>query len=177
MSDSDIRITPDPLWDIVKAFAGDRLICDVATEKSNPLGAARFFTKRDNALTNLWASSSQEVFRWLYWCNTPYSRGQVIQFADACVRWAALGLEVLLLTQADVTTDWYEFVRLNADARCHLDRRVAFLKPGGRGKFVKTQGAKFGSQVAYWGPRRRRFARIFGEHGEIIHGLGPQEEA
>jgi hypothetical protein len=36
-------------------------------------------------------------------------------------------------------------------------------------------GAKFGSCLWYWGPRRRRFTRIFSPHGEVIHGLGPEE--
>lgn len=173
--ETDTRITPAALWQVVQAFKGSRRVCDVCTTPDNPLRAELFFTERDDATSCRWATRLDEVHAITFWCNPPYSRGQVIRFAEVVVSWAELGLEVLLLTQADVSTDWYGFIRDNADVRCHLGKRVGFLKPDGRGGYEPLPGAKFGSQVAYFGPRRRRFARVFGEHGEILHGLGPKE--
>jgi hypothetical protein len=178
VKETDVRITPDPLWSVVLEFKGQRRICDVCTEADNPLGADRFFTEKDNALACRWATTYSEVFDWTYWDNCPYSRGQVIQFARCSVRWARVGLEILMLTQADVSTNWYAYLRANSDARCHLDKRVGFLKPDGIGGYERADGsAKFGSAIWYWGPRRQRFARIFGAHGEVLHGLGPEETA
>ena len=178
MTDTDVRITPTWLWQLVRSFVGERAICDVCTEPSNPLGADAFYCKAVNGLEMQWASTARHVFGWTHWCNPPYSRGSVIQWAEKATREArAYPLEILMLTQADVSTDWYRVLRENADMRCHLGARVAFLEPDEQGGFRPCEsGAKFGSQLSYWGPRRRRFARIFGAHGEILAGLGPQEE-
>lgn len=176
MAESDVRITAPWLWDVILAFAGEREVCDVCTEEDNPLRAPRFFTARTNGLASPWATTVQHVYRWTHYGNVPYSAGQVAQWQDKFTREGRLGLECLMLTQCDVSTGWYASIRENADARCHLGRRVTFLEPDGAGGYRPCKGgAKFGSQVAYWGPRRRRFARVFGAVGEVIHGLGPCE--
>ena len=177
-ADTDVRITPPELWSAVVDFKGQRLVCDVCTEENNPLNAARFFTERTNGLKAVWARNTSDLWRFLYWGNVPYSHGQVLKWAEKFTREARYyGLECLMLTQADVSTGWYAYLRDNVDARCHLGTRVAFLEPDGQGGYQKCEsGAKFGSAVWYWGPRRRRFARIFGALGEVLHGLGPQEE-
>lgn len=178
MKESDIRITPGWLLAALLNFAGNRLVCDVCTQPDNPLRADRFFTEETDGLRSPWAASVADVWRCTYWNNPPYSAGQVLQWSEKTITEAGMhGLEVLLLTQADVSTGWYRLIRDNADARCHLGRRVSFLEPDGAGGYRACPGgAKFGSQIAYFGPRRRRFERIFGAHGEVLHGLGPQEE-
>lgn len=177
VKESDVRITPEPVRRVFFALAGDRRTCDVATEPNNPMGADRIFTLQDNALTCRWAVRYDDVHGCTYWLNPPYSLGQIMLFAVRATFWARLGLEIVVLTPADTSTGWYEFLRNNADARCHFDSRVQFLEPDGEGGYRKCSGgAKTGSAAWYFGPRRRRFARIFGELGEILHGLGPQEE-
>lgn len=177
MSESDVRITPQPVWQLVRELAGDRDICDVCTEPDNPLGAARFFTAQDNALTSRWATTVHDLRRTLYWGNVPYSRGMVLEFAKCFEGWGRFGLECLMLTQCDVSTGWFAFLREAADARCQFGERVQFLEPDGAGGLrLCSGGAKFGSCFWYWGGRRRRFARVFGAHGEVIQGLGPREE-
>jgi hypothetical protein len=176
--ESDIRITPDWFWGWVLEFAGDRPICDVCTPSDNPLKARRYFDEQADGLRSTWGLTLREMFREVYWCNPPYSAGNVQRWAEKAVREARRGLEVLVLTQLDASTGWYRFLRDHADARAHVSRRVGFLEPNGRGGYRPCPGgAKFASQVAYFGPRRRRFARVFGgERGEILHGLGPAEE-
>lgn len=177
-TDTDVRITPDWLWQVVLEFAGERAVCDVCTEEDNPLGAKRFFTKRTNGLTSLWSQALRDLRSTTYFANPPYSAGQVVLWADKVTQEARNGLECLLLTQADVSTGWYRVIGDNADARCHLDRRVSFLEPGPTGGYRPCKGgAKFGSQISYFGPRRRRFTRVFGAIGEVLHGLGPTEES
>lgn len=174
--ESDVRITPPWVMALVRELAGDRLLVDVCTEWDNPIGAERFYTEADDGLASPWAETARDVLRCTYWGNVPFSRGQVALWAAKFAREAQIGLEGLLLTQADVSTEWYALIRDNADARCHLNKRVQFLEPDGRGGYQPCKGgAKFGTQICYMGPRRRRFARIFGAHGEILPGWGPQE--
>lgn len=168
MSDSDVRITPRWLFDLLREFAADRYVFDVCTEPNNPLGAESFAF--EGGLEIQW-----RCLNWCNWCNPPYSRGQVILWANKAIREALRGAEIIMLTQADVSTRWYRHLRDQSDAVCLLSRRVGFLKPDGEGGYVPMTGAKFGSAVWYWGRRRRRFARVFGAHGEVLTGLGPQE--
>jgi hypothetical protein len=176
-ADTDVRVTPDWLLQTVRDFAGTHDLCDVCTEENNPLGARRFFTERTNGLTSRWATTLHDLRATVYFGNVPYGAGQVAPWADKFAKEGRFGLECLLLTQADVSTRWYRAIADNADARCHLSKRVIFLEPDGKGGYQPCKGgAKFGSQIAYMGPRRRRFARIFGALGEVISGLGPQEE-
>lgn len=176
-ADTDVRITPDWLWAAVREHAGTRSVCDVCTEPNNPLNADRYYTESMNGLEAKWATTLYDLRSTTYWGNVPFSRGQVLQWADKFVREARRGLECILLTQADVSTEWYAFIRDNADVRCHLSKRVQFLEPNGKGGYRPCKGgAKFGTQCAYFGPRRRRFTRVFGALGEILHGVGPSEE-
>lgn len=178
VADTDVRITPDWLWQAVLDFANQHFLCDVCTEEDNPLAADRYYTEQTNGLTSPWARSASDRWRFVYWGNVPFSRGQVQEWSEKFVREARnYGLECLLLTQADVSTEWYAFLRDNADARCHLSKRVQFLEPDGKGAYRACKGgAKFGTMISYWGPRRRRFARVFGAMGEVLPGLGPQED-
>lgn len=173
---SDVRIIPDWIRVVVREMAGERALVDVCTEPDNPIKADRWFTVDTDGLRSPWALTVCDVLRSTYWGNVPFSRGQVVLWADKFIREARAGLECLMLTQADVSTQWYGLIAQNADVRVHLDRRVQYLEPDGCGGYRPcSSGAKFGTQIAYWGPRRRRFARIFGGHGEILHGLGPAE--
>jgi hypothetical protein len=109
--------------------------------------------------------------------------------ADTCVlAQARAGAEILLLTVADCRTGWHRTLAENCDARCQLYGSVGFLDPihaaiavldaaeGLPRKYRKLPGYERGVAVWYFGQRRRRFGAIWGEAGEIIHGLGPQEE-
>lgn len=178
--ESDIRITPPDLWAIVREFAAGRPICDVCTEPSNPLGAEVFFTEQDNSmLMRDWADHP-----FLNYCNSPYSRGQLLRaraamagvktgWAPKVVEQARRGREVLMLTRCDTRTRWFRYLRDNADARCMLEGSYGFLMPDGN----KLPGDTIGHVFWYFGPRRRRFDAVFSPHGEVSHLLGPQEMA
>lgn len=171
MTDTDIRITPTWLRDRVREFAGNRPLLDVCTQPDNPMKADIAYTVYDDGLSRPWLQCNTS------YCNPPYSRGNVIKWAHKAVREATMYAEVIMLTQADVSTEWYQYIASNADVRCHLHRRVQFLEPVEGGGYAPcVGGAKFGSQLAYWGRRRRRFADMFGASGEILHGLGPLEK-
>lgn len=173
---SDVRITPAWLLDMVRAFAGGEIALDVCTEADNPTRARIFYalSQGTNGLTQPWAFEAQGG---QCWGNVPYSVGQVAQWAAKAVREARVGAEILLLTKDDCRTKWNAYLRENADARCRIARGVGFLEPDGNGGYAQLVGPRWGECLWYFGRRRRRFARVFGAIGEVIHGLGPLEAA
>lgn len=169
MKDSDVRITPPWLVSLLREFCGDRRLFDACTEPDNPLGADKFTT--DSGLALMWRNAYGDVT----WCNPPYSRGQVQRWAEKAVSEAIVGAEILMLTKDDCRTSWSRYLRNNADARCRIERGVGFLEPDGKGGYAQLVGPQWGSCVWYWGPRRRRFDRVFGAIGEVTHLLGPAD--
>lgn len=160
MKDSDERYTPPWLVAVIREFFGSPF-GDVATAPSNPVGAEYFRTER--GLERPWYPRT--------WCNPPYSRGEVLKWSAKAIAEATVGMEILFLTQADVSTGWFRLLRENADAVCFLHRRVGFLMPDG----TPMKGAKFGSAVWYFGRRRQRFGEVWGEHGWVVPLPGPGE--
>lgn len=149
---SDERYTPEWLLDIVRTFNGGDIELDVCTAPSNPTRAIGFLTIVSNGLEQAWTPYG------LNWCNPPYSRGEVIQWVTKASEEASQGCEILMLTQADVSTQWFRAARSSADCVSLLRKRVGFVTPDGKA----MPGAKFGSAMWYWGRRRARFGRFFG---------------
>lgn len=178
---SDIRITPDWLLDIVREFAGGAIALDLCTQADNPARAYRFYTEDDDGLSMSWASALRQMplhRDWLIsvgWGNVPYSAGQVIRWATKVVHEAREGADILLLTKDDCRTRWNRFLVQNVDARCRIAKGVGFLQPDGEGGYEKLSPPRWGECLWYFGRNRRRFARVFGGIGEVIHGLGPVE--
>lgn len=185
MSDleSDIRITPEWFLEYVRAFTGGQIALDVCTEPSNPTGAADFFALPTNGLVHPWvyvadqaaARTRVPIALALCWGNIPYSIGQVIQWAEKAAAEARLGAEILLLTKDDCRPKWNAYLRANTDARCRIAKAIGFLEPDGNGGYTQLTGPRWGSCLWYFGRHRRRFERVFGPLGEVIHGLGPLE--
>ncbi len=177
--DSDRRLTPEWLLNLVREFAGGQIALDVCTEPHNPTGAETFFHPGGSCgLAVVWHSALQRLGDWripVAWANVPYSTGQVARWSQKAVDEARLGAEILLLTKDDCRPKWNRFLRDNADARCRIAKGVGFLEPDEAGGFRQLVGPQWGSCLWLFGRHRRRFERIFGAIGEVIHGLGPQE--
>lgn len=167
MSESDSRMTPGWLLDVVRRF--DAIELDPATDENNHARAHAFYTEDDDGLGKAWHVDG------LVWLNPPWSRGSVLTWASKAIREARSGAEILMLTLADVRTGWHRLLVDNADARCNIGRSVGFLEPLPGGGYKQLLGHTMGCAVWYFGPRRRRFARVFGPVGEVIQGLGPCE--
>lgn len=158
---------------IVRDFAGDRRLVDVCTEPDNPTKADVFFTQANDGFENGWHGDPSQHTRW---ANVPYSRGQVQRWAERTVDAARFGFETLFLTKDDIRPGWHRYLADNADARCRIHRGIGFAKPRADGEgYERMIGPRWGSCLWYFGPRRRRFDRVFNAIGEITHGLGPQE--
>lgn len=162
MKESDRRITPPWLLDVVRDFAPITL--DPCTEPHNPTGAHMFWTS--GGLEGSWAG--------FVWVNPPFSRGEVQRWAEKCVSESS-DCEIILLTKDDCRTSWNRYLVDNADARCRIQRGVGFLEPAEDGTWKQLVGPSWGTALWYWGRRRRRFARVFGAIGEVTQLLGPQE--
>lgn len=171
IKESDVRITPAWLLDMVREFAGGQIGLDPCTEPHNPTDALMYFTSEMDGLNERWGGPE----RGLIWVNPPYSTGQVIAWATKSAASALNGAEILFLTKDDCRPKWNRFLRDNADERCRIDKGVGFLEPDEDGGFRQLVGPQWGSCLWYFGRHRRRFGRVFSRIGEVIHGLGPQE--
>lgn len=165
--ESDVRLTPSWLLDVVRQHGVITL--DPCTVDANPTGAMRFYTPAQDGLRASWECDGR-----LAWCNPPWSRGQVIRWADKAIVEARLGSEIIMLTLADVRTSWFRKLADNADAYCLINRSVGFLELVD-GAWKAKPGHTMGCAAWYWGWRRRRFDRVFSAIGRVIHGLGPEE--
>lgn len=172
--DSDIRITPDWLLDIVREFGRGCIALDVCTQPENPAKADEFYCL-EQGTDGLIENWGVDAGGGLCWGNVPFSRGQVIVWANKAVREAQFGAEILVLTKDDCRTKWNRLLVSNSDARCRVERGVGFLEPDGAGGYRKLPGSPWGSCIWYFGRQRRRFERFFSPLGEVIHGLGPVE--
>lgn len=164
--ESDVRITPEWLLERVRAFCGGPIPLDVCTEADNPTKALTYFCERGDELP--WEF-------WPAWCNGPYSRGSVERWGNKAIHEARQGCEVLFLTKDDCRTGWNKLLRDNADVRLRIEGSVGFLEPDGKGDYRPMPGASWGTSLWYFGARRRRFVRVFGDLGEVTQLLGPQE--
>lgn len=171
--ESDVRFTPEWILALAREMFGGRILLDAATHPSNPTQATRYFCgEQSDAL----AGESGLVEQWDYqtWCNPPFSQMQ--EWCNKALLEARAGAEILFMTTDDPSTRWYRFLTANADARCRLKRRAGFSVPLEEGTVLPMGSPRWCTSIWYWGHQRRRFARIFGPHGEMLHGLGPREQ-
>lgn len=179
MKESDRRLTPPWLLDVVRVFAPIAL--DPCTEPHNPTGALEWMAIDENCdgLASRWSTKLDGApfgAEGLCYVNPPFSRGQVSLWAGKCLHEAvAYGREIILLTKDDCRTTWNRYLTDNADVRCRVHRGAGFLEPAADGTWKQLVGPSWGTALWYWGRRRRRFARVFGAIGEVTQLLGPQE--
>lgn len=176
---SDERFTPEWLREVVEVFVGGPVGLDVCTSEANPMGADEFYTptghyfegaqvlgSRGDGLKQGWNRDVDGN-----WCNPPYSRGEVIQWAGKAVSEARDGCDVLMLTRSDVRTGWFKLLRENCDAVCLINRSVGFVLPDG----TQLPGDSVGHALWYFGRQRARFRRIFEPLGWVVDGPGVQD--
>lgn len=145
--------TPDSFLDVVRQVGSIGL--DPCTVKTNPTGAAFFYTPKTNGLAMPW------------W---PYAFGARIAFAnppygDECSRWvtkaiaeADMGAQIVMLTAARPDTRWGQRLLAACDVACWWRGRIRF-----RGA---EHAAPFPSLVTGFNVKNR-FVEAFGAYGEI----------
>jgi hypothetical protein len=94
----------------------------------------------------------------LVFVNPPYSAKLI--WIRKCANEAACGSEIISLVPADTDTQWFQRYGLTSKEKCFWRGRLTF-----RGD--KSHPARFPCVLLYWGRRRARFRRIFGQHGWV----------
>lgn len=155
--------TPAPTRELVYRVLGGRPGLDPCTSSRNPLGAARWFTKRDNAKRQVWWDRAAGAAPTVY-MNPPYGLG-IDWWVD---HFAALAREslapMLALVPGRIGARWYE--RFTGACQCFVELR-------GRLRFELVTGkpapfnARWGVVLVYFGPDRARAARILEPHGAL----------
>lgn len=117
-ADSDEFGTPDYIYNALNEEF--QFTIDVAATAQNTK-CAKFFTKEDNGLLQSWANE-------VVWCNPPYSRGNVKDFATkALVETQQLEcLTAVLLVPTKTEQDWFQNFRSYFEVR-FIRGRVKFI--------------------------------------------------
>lgn len=181
---SDLWQTPQHLLDRVRQVGPIEL--DVATSSRNPVRAERFYTEKDDGLTQEWNTRPDAIA----WCNFPYSNA---------LRWlsfAALGWQgrpwngnVIVLGPARTDTlAWHKYVWPYAARICFLRGRLVFDVPPCKGlghRWVfgvkrnvcdrcgveKPTSAPFPSALIIYTHNERvaeRFGEVFVDAGRVV---------
>jgi phage N-6-adenine-methyltransferase len=127
--------------------------------------AARYFTKEDDGLRHLWRGT---VF-----LNPPYNRFLLAPFVVKLLRDLDAGrITAAILLVHNSTAAWYQDAMRACDLLCTPLGRIAFERPGGghaRSHYQQT--------FSYFGPHRKRFARVFGNFGVVVQPVANGEHA
>jgi phage N-6-adenine-methyltransferase len=149
-SATDKHNTPKWLVERIADFL-DGIELDPCTDASNPVGAARFFTKADDGLSKVWNARTvymnppygREIGNWTYTLADNFKRG----FID----------EAIALLPARTDTQWWQSMAAYP---------VCFVR--GRLKFNDVeQSAPFPSALVYLGDDWQGFRDAFAELGLI----------
>lgn len=153
VKETDERYTPRPLINLITAALGP-IFYDPATTKDNPVGARAFSALPENGLLQDWKRRARGG---LTYVNSPFSVGNLPQWAGKVVDEARGGLEIVQLTPVDPSTDWYEVLVEHANLLLGLKERQKYDKPAGEVAF--NAGAMQPAMLWYFGARARQFAR------------------
>lgn len=99
--------------------------CDVAATDRNAL-CPTYFTAKDNALLEAWYPIAGRTF----FCNPPYSAGQVQKFLEKGFYESLKGATVVFLISCDVSASYYDICML-ASEWIALKGRVEFCHEDG----------------------------------------------
>lgn len=154
-----VYITPDHILDCVRNYYDGIILCDPATEPSNPTKAEVFWTKEDDGLAQEWPS---QIF-----INPPY--GKVIQSWTKKIKEEAdQGKTIIALMPCGArfsTRYWQnDILSPNLDTICFVKGRVKFLRPDGSvAKQNPYDSAIYGFNVC-----KRKFKKEFSKLGKCL---------
>jgi hypothetical protein len=180
---SSVWFTPAKLRALAARVLGMALITlDPCTHKSNPLGAARYFTRADNALKQHWltvllASGAGTPTLWM---NPPFGKGiteWLARFLECVDR--VPHLRALVLVPSRVGSRWYRELCDRSQCYVELDGRVRFEVLRGKRLVPAKDCARWGVTLVYFGANRARAARMLAPFGAVrmVRALEPAERA
>jgi hypothetical protein len=150
---SDLWRTPPPIVELVHRLGPIDL--DPCGHPESVVGARRQYLleRGEDGLVLPWAG--------FYYCNPPYSRGNLDRWLARCREQAAAGARGIALVPSDTSTRWWHYEVRRATAFCLLSKRARFLG-------AVSGSPKFGSALIYWGPRPEAFAAATREAGWVF---------
>jgi len=157
---TDERYTPAWVLDIARKLGP--IAYDPCTTPENHTGARDFSALPEDGLSQDWWSRARGG---LVWCNPPFSRGLIAEWADKIAIEASLGTEIVALTGCDPSTKWFARLNVRAAIFAPLKKRVRFIAPVQQAE-IKTH-AKGATALWYFGPRGKAFAKAAEEHAHL----------
>ena len=129
-------------------------------EANEVVGAARFFSEKQDGLKQKWAGR--------VWMNPPYASGLIDRFAKKLVGAVQDGdvTEACVLVNNATETRWFQHMLTEAEAVCFPAGRVKFWHP--RKVAVPLQG----QAILYFGPNEQKFAESFVQFGVVCRVFG-----
>jgi hypothetical protein len=120
--------------------------------------AKTFYDVENSGLTKTWTGN--------VWMNPPYATPLIGQFADAVSdKYDAKEIKrACVLVNNATETGWFQRMLTSASAVCFIKGRVRFMDPDGNPSGAPLQG----QAVLYLGDDPYRFARSFGELGQVL---------
>lgn len=137
IADTNVRLTPDWILDLVRESLGGQIGIDPYTEEYNPTGAAVWYTAKDPA--------PDALPRGTCYANPPWGAGKL---RPAVLK--VLGRPgtdpTMLLTPCDPRTKWFHLAALFAEyliiltkpVKCWAPEKQAFVEPS-RGAYLWTR--------------------------------------
>lgn len=151
--------TPEPYIAAARDAMGgidvDPASCAIANQT---VKASTFYSAEDDGLKRPW--------RGHVWMNPPYAQPLISQFADAVSeKYDAKEIKsACVLVNNATETAWFQRMLQSSAAVCLLKGRVRFLDPDGNPSGAPLQG----QAVVYMGDNPYRFARAYGELGQVL---------
>jgi phage N-6-adenine-methyltransferase len=158
-SDQNDWRTPRQYLDAARKVLG-RIDLDPASsaEANETVKAAKFYTEKDNGLTEPWKGR--------LWLNPPYG-GEARAFVDRLVKEFEVGnvtAAVLLLNSHPTETKWFQQLLVRDCPVCFVTGRIHF---GGPSRTVSSS-ATHGSVLVYLGKDAEKFRLVFSEFGPVL---------
>ena len=125
--------TPPRILDPVRSYFGGEIGLDPCTSAENPVGARRFFTKKENGLLQPWSAHRGRFAPNTVFVNPPFV--DLYPWIAKCIQETIIGHRIILIASAtgrQSTRDWNILYRCGQlRTRIEIEGRVAFLDADG----------------------------------------------
>lgn len=165
--DSDHWITPREYTEAAREVMGGLDFDPFSSPEANELvGAAEFYTEKDDAFTMPWPKDGKTV-----WMNPPYGRGNVAKAVEALLKHLPRIDHAVVLVNNATETQWFQALwdHPQCSGVVFTTGRIAFVTPGDKALSGNTRGQVF----VYFGRNTKAFCEVFSEFGkflEVKHG-------
>lgn len=155
-------LTPQYILDAVGRCFPTGIDLDPCANPRGLVKAKQYYQLPQDGLTLPWFEN--------VYCNPPFSRGQLVQWANKAARESIYyKVNILFLCPASTETEYFQDIIFpHAQAICFLKSRVKFLRPNG---LVRKQGPQTGHAVCLFSQiQTNHFRLAFESLGTVWDG-------